>query len=386
MHYIWQKPLDYSKPVGLVFGSFSPLHQGHLDLIYRAKKECPGGVLAVVTGYDDDRGGKRLPLHDRYNMTLQFFRDDDLTAVYAMDDGELGIVEYTEKQDQWQWDTWLDGVARDIISANAGVAAVDREWVKRHIKFYVGEPAYKRDLTARGLDVALADRTGHAICGTDIRRDPIGHWDDMAWTYHRIFSHNVLVTGTASEGKTTLVEDIARYFNLPYSYEWARGYIDRHMIGDWQFDARDFLTFLSGQYNYNRERLESRLNPGVFISDTDALVTKMYAEYYANDPEMRLTPEDYNGIIAPAADLYASKSRWDKIFVVVPHGEFVDDHTRWMAHGTFEARNELAGILFRELEKAGLRDKCEILDGGYAANFERVKGYVGAVLEGEKMP
>ena len=34
----YQKPLSGEK-VGVVFGSFAPLHQGHLDCIMRAKKE-----------------------------------------------------------------------------------------------------------------------------------------------------------------------------------------------------------------------------------------------------------------------------------------------------------------------------------------------------------
>ena len=34
----YQSPL-VGKTVGVVFGTFAPLHQGHLDLIMRAKKE-----------------------------------------------------------------------------------------------------------------------------------------------------------------------------------------------------------------------------------------------------------------------------------------------------------------------------------------------------------
>lgn len=36
MHQVYQKPLR-GKSVGVVFGTFAPLHQGHLDLIMRAK-------------------------------------------------------------------------------------------------------------------------------------------------------------------------------------------------------------------------------------------------------------------------------------------------------------------------------------------------------------
>ena len=151
-------------------------------------------------------------------------------------------------------------------------------------------------------------------------------------------------------------------------------------MGDWEFDARDFLAFLNGQYEYNRNCIESRLNRGIFISDTDGVVTKMYAKYYAMDEEMNLTMDDYESIIAPAADAYSKKSHWDKVFVVVPKNtEMTDDHQRYMKHGSLEARNELADILFEELEKAGLGSKIEILDGGYLSNFNKVKDYIKQV-------
>ena len=45
----YQKPLKGGS-IGVVFGSFAPMHQGHLDLIMRAKKENDGGCIVIVFG------------------------------------------------------------------------------------------------------------------------------------------------------------------------------------------------------------------------------------------------------------------------------------------------------------------------------------------------
>ena len=368
MNYIYQQPLNYQDGVGAVLGSFSPLHQGHLDLIYKAKKECLGGVIVIVCGYKFDKGYPLMTLEKRYQMVREFFKDDPLVAVYCLSDDEMGIAGYTD-----QWEIWLEHFWTDIVHLNNKGGNVNKD----QITFYVGENEYAENIVQFGFKSVLVDRSINPICATMIRENPIKYWDKIAWTFHRVFSHNILITGTASEGKTTLVEDIGRYFNMPYSFEWARSYIDKHFIGDWEFDARDFLAFLDGQYNYNRECIESRLNKGIFISDTDGIVTKMYAKYYALDTEMALTMDEYEKIIEPTADAYSARAHWNKVFVIIPKSDvFVDDHTRYMNHSSMEARQELADILFAELEKAGLSEKTEILDGGYLDNFERVKQYI----------
>ena len=379
MNYIYQSPLQFGKGVGVVLGSFSPLHKGHLDLIYRAKKECLGGALVVVCGYENDKGWPKMTLKERYQMVRQYFRDDPLVAVYALSDDEMGIAEYATRQNEWRWDIWIEHLFSDVIATNDPDTKEDlayKSFVANNLTFSAGEKAYSDDLQELGFKTVLLDRQLNLISGTMIRDNPIRYWDKIAWTYHRKFSHNILITGTASEGKTTLVEDIGRYFNLPYSFEWARSYIEKYMIGDWEFDARDFLAFLTGQYNYNRDCLESPHNNGIFVSDTDCIVTKMYAKYYAQDDEMALTMDEYQRVIEPVADTFIAKSHWDKIFVVLPRGEFVDDHTRYMKHSSMQARGELAAILLEELDKAGLTDRLEILNGGYQSNFNRVKDYI----------
>lgn len=371
MNCIYQEKIDITHKAGIIFGSFAPLHKGHLDLIYRAKKECDG-VFVITGGYKNDRGYPDMPIESRYRMVRKYFQDDSLVAVYCMSDDELGIAEYTD-----QWDIWLSHLCKDVISVNQQ-KEINMEYMKEHVKFYVGERGYADQLRLRGFDVYLADRKENPISATMIRKNPLKYWDSMAYTYYSVFSHNILITGTASEGKTTLAQDIGKYFNIPYSHEWAKDYVTKEYIGDWEFDCKDFLTFLNGQYSHNQDCIKERGNKGIFISDTDEMVTKMYAKYYAMDPEMSVTMEDYINIIEPVADAYIKCSKWDKIFVIVPKGEFVNDHIRYLKHSSMKARNDLIKILFEEIEKAGLKDQCEILDGGYLDNFNRVKEYIEA--------
>lgn len=66
------------------------------------------------------------------------------------------------------------------------------------------------------------------------------------------------------------------------------------------------------------------MNNGIFISDTDGIVTKMYAKYHAQDNEMALTLDEYCSMIEePMADTYSKKARQDKVFVVVSNGELL---------------------------------------------------------------
>ena len=68
--------------VGIVFGSFAPLHRGHLDLIMQAKKENAGGCIVIVCGYEGDKGEQiNLPLKRRYRYVREFFSDDDLVGI-----------------------------------------------------------------------------------------------------------------------------------------------------------------------------------------------------------------------------------------------------------------------------------------------------------------
>ena len=367
MLHVYQKPLkgDY----GIVFGSFAPLHRGHLDMIMRAKKENPGGVLLIVCGEDNDKGCPLMPVEKRYRYVREFFQNDDLVAVYGINDSELGLTGYTESG----WTIWMEELNRLIekaIAPNANGSSPKKRW-------YVGDKLYYDDLVKLGEQATLVDRTDITpISATMIRNNPLKYWNYIAPTFRRVFSHNILITGTASEGKSTMVTDLGKYFDTAYSYEWPRDFMEEKCLADWELDAADFVAFLEGQFNCNRKAIDSPRNKGFFFADTDSLITNMYSQFYAQDESCTFTQEEYDTIVKPLAYHYAQKSRWNKIFMIVPHGVFVDDHSRFMKHANMESRQALINIMKESLIDVGDWDKVVILDGNYYENFMTIVKYV----------
>lgn len=366
MNITYQKQLK-GKEVGIVFGTFAPMHQGHLDLIMRAKKECDGGCMVIVDGRADDRGGELLPLKRRYRYIREFFADDDLVAVYPIDETELGIDPYPNG-----WNKFLAEVERLFHNGAEGAAV-----------FYVSEQEYADHLFALGYDVVLLDRTENPISATMIRQNPIKYWDKIAYPFRRVYSTNILICGTASEGKTTLTKDLGKYFNAPYSHEYARQYMEESYVSEWELDGADYLAFVDGQYQLNKKLICSPANHGIFFADSDSMTTRMYAEYYCKDPTLDLTEEEFQEV-AVACDSITSKCKWDKIYLLCPHGTFVDDHTRYMNFSGMAERKELFEILCRNIKASGNWDKVVVLDGGYWKNFEKIVNDVKEIIKNGK--
>ena len=358
--------------VGITFGGYCPMHQGHLDLIMKAKKEndiC----YVIVCGYDNEPRANEtgLTLNRRFTLVKQMFKDDEQIRVLQVNDTKLGI---DESMSETNWHIWLDYV-RSITLSN-GRSPLDV------VTWYVGEESYTTSLNNYKdewfrfiSNVVYVDRGIHPISATMIRENPIKHWNKIAWAFRPYFSTNILITGTASEGKSTLTRDIATYFGIPYSEEYGRTYMEFYGKSDTDLTINDFQEFLIEQRRDTKAKIESPGNCGVVISDTDNLVTLMYAQAYVEDPNIDLTEDDYKTLETLAWNIKRG-IQWDKIFLLPPKNKFVDDGCRYMEQSSMEERQKNFDKLVNLLHQFGWWDKVEVINGDFLENFETVKNYI----------
>lgn len=347
--------------IGLCMGEFCPLHQGHLDLIMRAKKENDR-CLVVVLNFGNS--SPHLPLSRRAQLIREFFKNDQFVQVVGI---SSVVLDSSECPTVDQWRKVLSDIRHQTDNLSATFTA------------YVANPAYAESLR-QVVEKTLLVPKEQPLSSAEIRQNPLKYWSHIASTFQPYLTRNILVVGTASEGKTTLVNDIAKYFNLPKAVEWGRVYMELHDLRDPELTVDDFVEFLVGQVRLCQEAVR-QASQGIMLSDTDNLITLMYAKAYAEDERMLLTIKDYDEVLYPLARSLKDQILWDRIFLMEPGGTYVDDGLRYMGQSSMDERLSNHHKLLALLHEFGLDDRIVLLKGGdYLNNFLTVKKYIHGLL------
>ena len=370
---------DNMKKIGICFGGYCPLHQGHMDVIMKAKKEndiC----YVIVCGYDNEPRGWEinLNLEERYKLISEFFKDDEQIKVRFINDSALGI---DESMSAHNWMVWTNEVKKLITND-----IMDYAFMQDYKKiFYVAEPFYKKSIESNNEywvdDVILIEKT-NPVSGTQIRKNPIKYWNKITEPFKPFLTKNILVIGTASEGKSTLVKDISRYFDIPYAEEYGRTYMEERGIKDTDLTIKEFTAFLFGQIQRcNDERKKSK--NGLFISDTDNTVTLMYAKAYVEDDAINVSAKDYEELHSTAKELQQiNKYKWDHIFIFPPNKDFVNDGSRYMKQSSMTEREKNFTKLLKLVNEFYPEISKTYLNGSFFDNFNEVKNYINSLIEG----
>ena len=353
--------LEGIKTLGVVFGTFAPAHKGHYSIIARASMENDE-TLVVVSGRKGDRGeAVDLPLERRFRYMREVVAQEGNVSVEKLDEADIPPMPEG-------WDQWL-GMMMHVIKN----AVKDFESLER-IMWYVGKEEYITEITKRLPtplhQVTMIDRSKIDISSFKIRREPRMNWRYILKPFRRSFTKKVLVCGTASSGKTTLVRKLATLYGTAHSEEYSRTYQQVNNVRDNELDPNDYLYLATGQFENNKSAIWSDGNTGIVFCDTDVLVTEMYAR------------ADFGtGYDKSVFDRLMSKEQWDIIFVIPPITEYVDDGYRNMEQADLSYRLEMHNTLLSLIKEYKLDDKIIFLDatdanGGYYARFVQAQNYI----------
>ena len=148
--------------IGITFGCFIPMHEGHKSMIQRSRAENDMTIIAVC-GKDLDRGKDFIPFKHRITLVEWKYCNYEDVKVVAVDDDKIGM------DGTFTLNNWIIWACE--LFDNAGLDPNDD---KNEYTWYTGDKSYKYKLEAAFPihKFTVLDRSAINISGTAIRENP----------------------------------------------------------------------------------------------------------------------------------------------------------------------------------------------------------------------
>ena len=330
---------------GVVPGKFFPPHRGHLNQIIRAATQCDT-VYVVVSDNEDialDKCRKDnlpyIPLKRRALWLSLELRDFDRIKVVMLD--ETGIPAYPDGSVQWC--TMLIDLIPEKIDVIFGGETEYKDTYMKHLP---------------GIEYNVYDyrRSRYPVSGTEVRHNYLKHWDYILGSARGFFARRVLITGTESCGKSTLVKYLAKIFHTSWSEEYGRHYSAEHLGGnETLFQMADFHKIAGIQQTQDEHALKTANR--ICFFDTDAVVTQYYCELYLGQKN-------------PIVEAFVHPQKYDVVLIMAPDTPWVSDGLRFK--GKQEERERLHKKLYYMYQDRGFGTKIiEINEPDYSVRLTK---------------
>lgn len=331
--------------VGMYGGSFDPLHLGHISDIIKAASVCE--ELYIVISWCEGRESTSKEL--RYRWILNSTRHLPNAHILLIEDKAVSKEEYNT-------DYYWEKGAQDIKAAigkpiDAVFCGSDYLGTNRFESLYCPES-----------EVIYYDRAEVPISSTDIRRWASKHWDYIPAVCKDYYTRKVLIVGSESTGKSTLVQNLALAYNTNYVAEYGRVSCD-YAGGEEYMIADDLYENLLRQRVHIMDAAKQS-NRLLFV-DTDALTTLFYSRFLLGDCKCA-------SVCQQLATAIHNTTSWDMVLFLEPDVAFVQDGTRNVEiQAEREKYNAMLLKVFEEHGVAAIR-----IGGTYLNRFESAKRFI----------
>ncbi|RSD26900.1 multifunctional transcriptional regulator/nicotinamide-nucleotide adenylyltransferase/ribosylnicotinamide kinase NadR [Mesobacillus subterraneus] len=337
--------------VGMFGGKFVPVHLGHVYAMIKASTMVD--ELHVIVSYDTeyekevifkDAKIPYIPFQVRLRWWKQLTKDLHHVHVHAIEEIQTG-----------QFSDWEKG-SESI-----------REAIGKEIDFvFSSEQQYSHYfdvLYPQAKHVVIdAGREKYPISATAIRSEgAFKYWDMLPRVVQPFFVKKVVIVGTESSGKSTLVSNLAALYNTVYVEEIGRTFYER--LGDFETItlSTDFPE-IAIEHKYHEKQQAGKANKVLFI-DTEATVTQYFAGLYLGEHQSVL-------------DSLASIQDYDLWLFLEPDVKWFDDGTR--SFGLQSIRDANNKTLKELLYKNGV--VFEIISGDYTERLSKAVQLVDELI------
>jgi len=316
--------------IGIVVGKFAPLTTGHINLITQASLQA--NKIVVVLSHDErwlaeqnPRDQKALSFKNRLRWLQQIYADSkhiDIEYIIEDDIPEFpnGWEEYSRllmdvinKASQKHTSSVVNNRSSRLSGMN-DTMNIRRPTVAIFSSEIGYDENYAHYLPLVQHEIVDADRTAVPISATKIRNNLYENWNYLPTIVRKDFTKKVVILGTESVGKTTLVKNLAKYFNTSWVEEYGRTFCEVELGGS-------ETTLRSSDYPliaYRHKELEEqamRTANRLCIVDTNALITEYYHRLYEQEP---------NAIVSAIA----ASEHYDLVIILDANVPWVDDGLR----------------------------------------------------------
>jgi HTH-type transcriptional repressor of NAD biosynthesis genes len=342
-----------SRTVGFIGGKYLIPHQGHVFAVITASTMVE--ELHVIVTYDTEYERNTLftnaviehiPITIRLRWWRQITKDMPHVHVHAIEQKETG-----------QFADWEDGAAKIRFAIKKNITHVFSSEHKYDVYFKALYPKAKHI-------VIDAERSTYNISATMLRTEGVmKHWNMIPDIIKPHFVKKVVVVGTESTGKSTLVRNLAKLYNTNYVEEFGRVFYEQ--LGDGVVDVSlptDYAE-IAMQHKLNEKKQAETANKVLFI-DTEANVTQYYSRLYA---------DHFDGIV----DSIASRQDYDLWLFLEPDVEWVNDGTR--TFGEHEVRKKNNELLKKMLDERGV--EYISISGSYLDRVEKSMRHINELTK-----